>query len=204
MHSVIVGILFGASLLLLLPQAGCVLPGPLRGVGGQVVEGRFVDESGRSITQREIVLVQGHFEKLDQKTFLHLTTSSNSNGIERAVLPTDGQGKFSHKLAGFAHCHPIWILPPLFTLPAQISGDARHGSFFLIKTPEPGGCAYEVAVGRSTVVVRVFDDRKGRLQKSDQRRRQEDIYGGCESIPWTFASGRTGFVDRITLEIVRK
>jgi hypothetical protein len=195
--------LVGVALLVMVTQSGCVLPGGLQAVGGQAVDGRLVDAQGRGISDAEIILLQGHFDRLDAKTANSLLAATDDHEMERAVVLTDPQGHFSHKFKGFTHCHPTWILPPLLTLPSRLSGDTRHGTFFVIKTPEPEAQIYEIAVGKPEPSILVFDPERGRRTKPAKFESTEKLSVRLEVVPWIYSGGRTGQVERVFLEIRR-
>jgi len=181
--------------------SGCVLPGGLRLVGGQLVEGRLADANGRGIPNEQVILVQGHFKKLNNETVGYLDEDRDVYQLDRAVLSTDSEGQFSHKFKGFSHCHPIWIVPPLFDLPSKISGETRHGFLFILKTRD---YIYEVKVGEPVPIIRVFDAEQKRLRRPGKSKLNEEILAGAAMIPWTYGNGYTGLVERVKLEIVRK
>jgi len=201
-HAKVISILVGASLLV--TQPGCVLPGGLRLVGGQMVDGRLVDAQGGGISNAEIVLLQGHFDKLNTKTAAYLSGPEEAYQVDRAVVRTDSQGRFSHKFRGFSHCHPTWILPPLLTLPSKVSGETRHGTFFIMMTPQPKAQIYEIAVGKSRPSIWVFDVQRGRRIRSPKTNRAEVLNVRSEMFPRVYSSGYTSHVERVILEIVKQ
>ena len=182
-------------------QSGCVLPGGLQPVGGQLVEGRLVNPTGQGIPNQQLILLQGHFNRLNRKTVRYLDVNQVTRQLDRIVLWTDSEGRFSHKFAGFTHCHPIWIVPPLMTWPSQISGETRHGRFFILKT---GLHIYEVTAGAPVPVIRVFDPERARLRSVEKSKIGDEITASSDKISWTYQSGSTGLVERVTLELVRK
>lgn len=188
---------------LILTQNGCVLPGGLQAVGGQSLDGRLVDPQGRGIPNAEIVLLQGHFDKLDAKTVKYLNGTEGDYQVERAAVLTDFHGYFSHKFRGFSHCHPTWIFPPLLTLPSKLSGATRHGTFFIIKTPEPDTHIYEITVGKPEPSVLMFDPQRGRRFKPNMSEHSEGLIVRTEVIPWTYATGYTARVEQVHLKIMR-
>lgn len=188
---------------LVVTQNGCVLPGGLHPVGGQFVDGRLVDAQGRGIPNAEVVLLQGHFNKLDAKTIGYLDDVEGVYQVERVAVLTNSDGRFSHKLAGFAHCHPTWIFPPLLTLPSKLSGDTRHGTFFILKTPKPKAHIYEVSVSKPEPSVLMFDLQHARRFKPRMSEHSEGLIVRTEVVPWTYSTGYTARVERVHLEIMR-
>jgi hypothetical protein len=199
----LIATLVGALLAVIITQSGCVLPGGLRAVGGQAVDGRLVNAQGQGVPNAEIILLQGHFDRLDAKTAAYLDRAEDVYEVERSGVMTDSQGHFSHKFKGFTHCHPTWILPPLLTLPSKISGETRHGTFFVIQTPAPNGQIYEVTVGKPQPSVLLFDPERGRRTEPAKSQSTEKVNVRSEVIPWIYSTGYTGQVERVFLEIVR-
>lgn len=182
-------------------QTGCVLPGGLQSVGGQLVEGRLVNRAGQGIPNEQIILLQGHVNRLDHATFRYLDEGQTTRQIDRALLWTDSEGHFSHKFQSFTHCHPCWIIPPLLTLPSELSGETRHGRFFVLKTRDQ---IYEVTVDKSAPVVRVFDPAQGRARRIEKLKMNEELIVRSGKVPWTYRSGSTGLVEQVKLELIRK
>lgn len=183
-------------------QSGCVLPGGLRGVGGQMVDGRLVDAKGRGVPNAEIILVQGHFDRLDAKTAAYLGEEPKGvYELDRAVLMTDANGWFEYKFSGFPDCYPIWIIPPLLSLPSAIAGNTRHGTFFLLKTPEPGGQIYEIIAGQPAPSVVGWDSQKKRRINQVRMGSSETLTVRSEFVAHVYTSGYTGQVEKVILEI---
>jgi len=87
-----------------------------------------------------------------------LATGSKADGADKRtiVLTTNERGEFDHQFQGFGHCHPTWLFPPLFELPSYLSGQTRHGRFFLLKTPDGEGRIYEIEVRHPRPDIRVI------------------------------------------------
>ena len=156
--------------LVLLPAillAGCVLPGGLRSVGHYEIHGQLLDADGQGLSGKNILLLEPHASKADKKLVEHLALGPVPDAIDSRIiaLTTDAQGEFHHTFAGFTHCHPFWVFPPLFELPCQLSGSARHGSIFLMKTPGNEGLVYEIEIKQPQLRIRTVDPVSAKLRK---------------------------------------
>ena len=129
---------------------GCALPGGKTPVGWYRVEGRMVDSDGHALAGQEIrYLDPQHTAWPTPEMVIAIRTGR--------TVTTDADGRFACETKGFTHCHPTWIIPPLLTLAAAITGQTRHGKWFLVKTPGDPGQVYEVHVRSKDVKLRVYD-----------------------------------------------
>ncbi len=188
----------------MLGTAGCVLPGGLTPVGGQQVNGWIRNPAGKGIPDQKLVLVQGHFDRLDTETVQYVTAPADVWKVERVELITNADGCFTHKLRGFTHCHPTWIIPPLGALPSKINGEADHGKFFILQTPGSKGGIYEIRQKGSKAIVRKWCNARNRRQRVDPKIDPEVFTTTVHRIKLDQADGYYPLIPGVTLEIVRR
>ena len=156
--------LFVLSIALLLP--GCVLPGALQSVGRYEIHGQLLDADGQGLQGKNILLLQPHASRVDKKAVDDLAHESVQDREDSRIvtLTTNIRGEFDFTFRGFTHCHPLWVFPPLFELPCQLSGQTRHGSFFLLKTPDNEGRIYEIEARQPKPRIRIVDPASAKLR----------------------------------------
>ena len=147
-----------STLCVALLLSGCILPGASHIVGRYDLHGQLSDANGQGLEGKNIVLLQPHAGSTDRKMIRALSDGGQSEAAEKGMvlLTTDAGGEFDCKFRGFKHCHPTWIFPPLFELPSYLSGQTRHGRFFLLKTPDAEGRIYEIEVRQPKPRIRVM------------------------------------------------
>ena len=156
-----------AALCAVILLTGCVLSGPLEIVGRYQIQGRLSDTGGHGLPDQNIMLLQPHAGRINREMIHLLASPSGTNSAEMEIVSirTDVRGEFTHEFRGFKHCHPLWVFPPLFELPCYLSGEIRHGDFFLLKTPESDGRIYEIEFGELSPKIRVVDPQSAKLRK---------------------------------------
>lgn len=180
---------------------GCALPGGLRRVGGQSVSGVLKDFNGVGISNQPIVLVQGHFDRLDKNTLQYVTDELDEYKLERVVIVTDKYGKFHHDLRGFTHCSPFWLLPPLGSLPSKFTGEARHGRFFIVQTTGVNGEIYEIDLGSEQPDVKIYDPKKRKTINQKRNPDKESVVANARII--SEPETNSIYKEEVTIEIRR-
>ena len=193
-----------APIFFMLASTGCVLPGGLTPVGGQHVKGWIKDSDGNGIANQKLVLVQGHFDCLDAETIEYVVAPADEWQLQRVELITDADGYFSHKLRGFTHCHPRWIIPPLGSLPSKLSGNADHGKFFILHTSDTEGGTYEVRLKGENAAVLKWNYTQQRRQRIKPEIDPERINAAVETIEEVDKGGYSRATPKVILEIVRR
>ncbi len=187
-----------------LGTAGCVLPGGLRPVGGHHVSGQLTDDAGRALPNQKLVLVQGHFDRLDSKSVGHVLTASDEEQLQRVEVTTDQDGRFAHDFHRFTHCHPVWIIPPLGTLPSKLNGEAGHGSFFIVQTPGAAGQIYEIRTDGRQARISVYDTKRRRAKRwKTGGDHSEHVAATVRSIPTDYGHGPSWPIQEVDLKFTR-
>lgn len=160
-------VIIGSGLL-----AGCVLPGGDRPVGAMLISGQVSPAREPLWAGSEaLVVVRRHGSLHQELDALEGIGDPACNPVTRRAAVIGSGGNFSFSVPSFLSGDPIWIIPPLGTLPLFSEPADKQGLVFLLRTPPPMLRTYEIDVRRDFPRIRMLkESQKGFRGLSDAER----------------------------------